>query len=207
MFVCLFFFVSYSGPAEIALLGVTNLNDTEEEHQSIKISERIRHPDYKLPLKYNDIALFKLAMKVLFKPHTRPACLIDTFEPNTVRTIATGWGRTETQKSSDVLLKVVLYWIPYKECNSSFKPYLSRHIVNGIIDETQICAGLKGKSGDTCQGDSGGPLQINHPNIECMYTIVGITSFGIGCDKDNLPGIYTRVFSYIDWIEGIVWPQ
>lgn len=194
----------FSGPAEIALLGVTDLNE-RDERQSIKISERIRHPNYKLPAKYNDIALFRLEKKVTLSPHTRPACLADSFEPGTDRAIATGWGKTEREKNSDVLLKVVLDWIPYNECNASFRLYLSRHIANGIIEQTQICAGLRDKIGDTCQGDSGGPLQVYHRSVECMYTIVGITSFGIGCAKDKLPGVYTRVYGYLDWIENIVW--
>lgn len=56
------------------------------------------------------------------------------------------------------------------------------------------------------QGDSGGPLQIYHSNddIECMYDIVGITSFGKACSGS--PGVYTRVSKYIEWIENIVWP-
>ncbi|KAJ8965358.1 hypothetical protein NQ314_004198 [Rhamnusium bicolor] len=60
-------------------------------------------------------------------------------------------------------------------------------------------------------GDSGGPLQVYHENtndINCMYDIVGITSFGRSCGlKENIPGIYTRVSTYIKWIEDIVWPE
>lgn len=56
------------------------------------------------------------------------------------------------------------------------------------------------------QGDSGGPLQVANNKHSCMYTIVGITSFGVLCGS-GYPGIYTRVFSYIDWIESVVWPS
>lgn len=56
------------------------------------------------------------------------------------------------------------------------------------------------------QGDSGGPLQLYHPHQSCMYEIIGVTSFGKGCGNINTPGVYTRVYHYLDWIEGIVWP-
>lgn len=34
--------------------------------------------------------------------------------------------------------------------------------------------------------------------------VVGITSYGQMCGS-KIPGVYTRVFSYLDWIESIVW--
>lgn len=37
-----------------------------------------------------------------------------------------------------------------------------------------------------------------------MHEIAGITSFGIGCGI-GIPGVYTRVSAYLDWIEDIVW--
>lgn len=57
------------------------------------------------------------------------------------------------------------------------------------------------------QGDSGGPLQVYHPSHFCMYTIVGVTSFGKACGLVDSPGVYTRVFAYLPWIEQTVWPN
>lgn len=44
--------------------------------------------------------------------------------------------------------------------------------------------------------------------MDRIYQIIGITSFGdFGCGSKNSFGVYTRVSSYLDWIENIVWPE
>ena len=52
---------------------------------------------------------------------------------------------------------------------------------------------------DTCQGDSGGPLFSNY-GYKRSTVVYGITSWGIGCGLDNLPGVYTKVGNYVNWI-------
>lgn len=37
-------------------------------------------------------------------------------------------------------------------------------------------------------------------------SIVGITAFGQTCGG-SIPGIYTAVYSYLEWIERQVWPE
>lgn len=54
------------------------------------------------------------------------------------------------------------------------------------------------------QGDSGGPLQIHR--FKCLYTVIGITSYGKDCGIPGSAGMYTRVSYYVPWIESIVWP-
>jgi secreted trypsin-like serine protease len=59
----------------------------------------------------------------------------------------------------------------------------------GGITQHMMCAGSPGR--DACLGDSGGPLVMNGQQV-------GIVSFGVGCG--TLPGVYTRISSYISWI-------
>lgn len=66
-----------------------------------------------------------------------------------------------------------------------------------------MCASNIVEGSDACQGDSGGPLIIYHNSG--VSTIVGIVSFGISCGTE-LPGVYTRIASFVDWIETTVWP-
>lgn len=75
---------------------------------------------------------------------------------------------------------------------------------NGI-DESQYCAHDPEGRKDSCQGDSGGPLQTTQ-TFSNPVKLVGVVSFGIGCNS-GLPGIYTRVAHYVEWIGSYVWPQ
>ncbi len=50
---------------------------------------------------------------------------------------------------------------------------------------------------DTCQGDSGGPLMAFVNNT---WILAGLTSFGYGCAEAGYPGVYTRVSSFISFI-------
>lgn len=40
--------------------------------------------------------------------------------------------------------------------------------------------------------------------VRQRFELAGIISFGAGCGDANHAGIYTRVSSYLDWIESII---
>ena len=67
---------------------------------------------------------------------------------------------------------------------------------------TQICCGDLNGERDACQGDSGGGLFVQQ-NLSSVlrYTIQGIVSYGEQCASPMKPGIYTRVLSYLQWIQ------
>ena len=48
------------------------------------------------------------------------------------------------------------------------------------------------------QGDSGGPLVV-HPNI-----VVGVVSSSVGCSDIEFPGQYTRVSSFVPFINNVL---
>ncbi len=52
------------------------------------------------------------------------------------------------------------------------------------------------------QGDSGGPLIVQEPNGD--FAVVGLTSWGPAVCADGLPGVYTRVNQFLDWINNII---
>jgi secreted trypsin-like serine protease len=98
-----------------------------------------------------------------------------------------------------VLTKATVKVVPNEECKQHYPK--NWKLKYGLID-TQLCA--NDPVMDTCRGDSGGPLEIKlYAKFKLIPFVVGITSFGSRCGK-NIPGVYTRVSSYIPWIESVV---
>lgn len=82
------------------------------------------------------------------------------------------------------------------------------------LQGSQLCVTYRNLEADiSCPGDEGGPVQniIRSGNYKTgepdIYKIVGISSFGSEVCGTGFPSINTKVSSYIDWIEEIVWPQ
>ncbi|XP_046396392.1 serine protease snake-like [Ischnura elegans] len=180
-----------------------------ESSGDYRVLRIIKHPNYRPPAKYNDIALIQLQSPIRKFTHlVRPACLYNKPTFNTSTGTATGWGRIDfAEDPSDVLLKVTLNIIDGNTCN---RLYLADQKTNKLpqgILKTMMCAGELRGGKDTCQGDSGGPIQIRSSSNNCIHYVIGITSFGKLCAAPNAPGVYTRVSSYIPWIESIVWPS
>lgn len=105
------------------------------------------------------------------------------------------------------MLKTNVTSMPLSACNETLSEYnrqVNHPSLRNGISNSQFCAYDPKARNDACQGDSGGPLQtFSSPAIG---TVLGVVSFGISCGT-ALPGVYTRVASYCDWIESIVWPN
>ncbi|XP_053611400.1 serine proteinase stubble-like [Plodia interpunctella] len=178
------------------------------------ISNILVHPQYHAPTQYYDIALMELEEPVQFTRFIQPACLWNSFstgEPDHEATL-TGWGVVESgsRDISPELMAATVNVLDSDQCDVLLHDARNRNW-KGFQDH-QLCAGKLAGGVDSCQGDSGGPLQMKMslPNEITekegnMHYVIGIISFGVGCAHPNLPGVYTRVSSFIDWIEDNVW--
>lgn len=145
-----------------------------------------------------DIALLRLRSDILWNEFVWPVCFPSRESGNFSGhdAIVIGWGKL-SEKSEDFsseLQKVKLTIIDNKVCQNWFRQ-AGREMQ---IDDRIICAGFKNGGKDACHGDSGGPLLSR---INGQYAVVGVVSTGIGCARPLLPGLYSRVSSYINWVE------
>ncbi|KAL3886432.1 hypothetical protein ACJMK2_026424 [Sinanodonta woodiana] len=184
-------FEGMSGDYWTVALGVHDMSQmyTANIHRTSVISV---HGSYDSQTNENDIAMMKLDRPVdLSGMHIRPACLPSESADFTNRVCTvTGWGATHTGGSSTrYMLEVDVPIISNDMCEY----YLGR----GTVHYSNICAGYTQGGKDACQGDSGGPLVCK---VGDSWALAGIVSWGYGCGQRNAPGVYTRVASFISWI-------
>nr|XP_029732581.1 serine protease snake-like [Aedes albopictus] len=187
----------------VVRLGEHDLREPTYDEEDFDVSNYFKHPKYTVTRSYYDISLVQLARQVEFNPMIRPACLWTSDPFNMSAVVATGFGATEHGYNSPVLLKAVLNVMNETKCGNKFFGY--RKFTEGIKPE-QMCVGSKEDGKDTCNGDSGGPIQVATDVNTCAYYIVGVTSFGGACGIGTSDSVYTKVASYLDWIEETVWP-
>lgn len=65
------------------------------------------------------------------------------------------------------------------------------------ISSRMICAGVNNGGKGSCQGDSGGPLLVKFKGTTVQ---AGITSFGAGCARPGLSGVYARTSGLVSFI-------
>ncbi|WP_109505614.1 trypsin-like serine protease [Nocardioides speluncae] len=95
-----------------------------------------------------------------------------------------GWGATsEGGSGSDRLLKVNVPFVSDASCAEVYGTDLN--------PTTEICAGYDDGGKDSCQGDSGGPMV--RKDASGAWVQVGIVSWGTGCARPDVPGIYAQV--------------
>ncbi|XP_033621420.1 serine protease 52 isoform X2 [Fukomys damarensis] len=105
-------------------------------------------------------------------------------------------GLTFTKTSK--LQKVKLDLVQWEKCFHIFP----------LFTTNMICAGSSEDGKDACQGDSGGPLvcrkkkKKKKKKKKNTWYQLGIVSWGKGCAKKDLPGVYTKVSNYLPWING-----
>lgn len=162
----------------------------DEGGQVLGVLHIFIHPQYVQAQSKNDIAVWRLdeAVEGELAP-IRLAAPDQTLKPGSLVT-ALGWGWEQAGGSfSDLLMRVDIPVATHAQCQAVWRG------LRKDIDDSQLCAAGQGK--DTCMGDSGGPLLKWEGRTPVL---VGITSFGKPCANRNVPSIWTRVSSHLDFI-------
>lgn len=193
-----------TAPNMRVVLGATRISDSSNPVFSVK---KIITADYNTTSKVNDIALLHLEENLEMQsridddsnPHVaKPVKFAsEDFDASSLgeSCVVSGWGHTVSKggAASERLLETAVKAVTNDGC---IKMLTSRNLPYDKTGETMVCAG--GKDRDACQGDSGGPLVCKVDGEDRLY---GIVSWGVGCATEGIPGVYTRVGSYIDWAQ------
>ncbi|XP_062031890.1 kallikrein-4 [Lepus europaeus] len=169
-------------------LGLHNLSAQEPGSQMIEAKLSVLHPDYDNPQLANDLMLIKLNKAAVESDtvHTIPVasqCPV----PGT-KCLVSGWGRLSDGNLPQVLQCATIPVVSELFCRNSFP---------GLYHPSMFCAGGRDIR-DSCRGDSGGPLV-------CNGTLQGLVSWGpTPCGQLNLPGVYTNLCLFTEWIQRII---
>lgn len=166
-------------------VGNNSLNAQTEEYP---VSKLIPHEDYDHTKASNDIAIIKVANPIEFREGAvQPVTLRQTNIDDLVWVILSGWGHTSSNGNKPNKLQAIyLKTLNYETCAES-------HSSSWPVTESNVCTFTTYGEG-LCEGDTGSPL------VDMLYRLVGLSSFGKGCGI-GYPDVYTRVHSYLDWIE------
>ena len=174
-------------------VGALDISD-ETQGEFIGVRSVHVHPSYNAVTSTADLALLELPTSadspVLALPVVGGAVpLVDE-----IATVA-GWGTTsEGGFISNDLQEVDLPIVAHAACLPVYRGQLR--------SDANVCAGGSRAGGmDSCQGDSGGPLFVVRDDL---FVQAGIVSYGEGCARPNIPGVYTRLTTYVDWVASFV---
>lgn len=101
------------------------------------------HPQYNASEFSHDIAIIRLANEILFNDFVQPICLWD---PNKIHITnvfgklgtVVGWGFTEKDKLSPILLEAVMPVVPHSTCLLS-----NRQFFGSYLSDKNFCAGFR----------------------------------------------------------------
>lgn len=166
--------------------------------QVIRVQTVTRHPEFRINGPYsNDIALLLLENQIKMGKYVQKACLPHDQISDGNWCEVSGWGVSDTKKNLEKSAMLHSAAVPIISLETCRKEEIYGGRIQEILD-TMLCAGHLRGGIDACGGDSGGPLMCDRDG---RLELTGIVSWGDGCAKSNRPGVYTRIASYLSWIQ------
>jgi len=160
---------------------------------TIDVVKIIRHEMWNVSTFENDIAILEMAKEVDLTRYT-PVCLARASDNTTFdgkKALVYGWGKTSSGDTADVLQEAEVTVASKYLCMGTML-----YEEGEIITDDMLCAA--GHRTDACQGDSGGPLTYKSG---LQHVLIGDVSWGVGCAKKGLYGVYGRISHFREWIK------
>ncbi|XP_017019555.1 protein masquerade [Drosophila kikkawai] len=168
--------------------------------QTLRVATTYIHHNHNSQTLDNDIALLKLHGQAELRDGVCLVCLPARGVSHAAgkRCTVTGYGYMG--EAGPIPLRVREAEIPIvsdTECIRKVNAVTEKIF---ILPASSFCAG--GEEGhDACQGDGGGPLVCQDDGF---YELAGLVSWGFGCGRQDVPGVYVKTSSFIGWINQII---
>lgn len=135
---------------------------------------------YTTPSSGKDIAVLTLTEPMPYRP--LPIAAPTAYMGGSVGVVyGWGWQTEHDTNKSPLLHKAYIPIVPDGQCAATYPQFDAG---------AMFCAGYPGGEIDACTDDSGGPFVVDG-------RLAGIVSWGTGCARPNMPGVYTRVATYL----------
>ncbi|XP_069549435.1 trypsin-3-like [Brachyistius frenatus] len=134
----------------------------------------------------NDIMLIKLSKPAILNSYVRTVSLPSNCGSPGTSCLISGWSnmRKPGHNYPNYLRCLDAPILSESSCRTSYLEDLTC---------SMFCAGFLEGDVDSCLEDYGGP-------VVCNGELQGVVSWGDNCDERNIPGVFTKVCNYNNWI-------
>ncbi|XP_051534645.1 transmembrane protease serine 4-like [Myxocyprinus asiaticus] len=184
------------GKKDLSRWKVVSANTYLGSSGASSVDKIIINGDYNSAKNDYDIAMIRLQSPITVGESRRPVCLPpqDLGLKGGDNLVVTGWGHLKEKGNlSPNLQKAQIRLIDRDQCASTA-------VYGNSVTPRMICAGFLAGQVDACQGDSGGPLVYS----SSRWMLVGVVSWGLGCARQDHPGVYTNVDQMLDWVHSVM---
>jgi secreted trypsin-like serine protease len=168
----------------------------------LSLAKIVSHQNYVEATHDNDVAMLKLAQPApanLTPAVVATPAIADVAGTTGAKVTVIGWGAmTEGGSTTPTLMEVTVTVQDRQQCEANYRSV----VPTTRITANMFCAGELEGVKDSCQGDSGG--FIGAPRAGGGFDQLGVVSWGFGCARPGLFGVYTRLANYEPWIRTIM---
>ncbi|KAM9216332.1 serine protease 58 [Dugong dugon] len=179
-------------PKLTVVLGATNPGDPSEKHlQVVGYEKMIHHPYFTVTSIEYDLMLIKLKRKIHLNDYVQLVNLPHRDVPeNTMCTVSTwAYNLCSISKDPNSMQKVNITVLPQSQCQDAYRTHR--------IQESLLCLGIVPGRRVPCKEVTAAPAV-------CNGTLQGILAFADGCVLRADVAVYTKIFSYLSWIQNII---
>jgi len=177
-----------------------------EIHREFTVDTIRTHPNYNARRLSHDVSILFLVQRINLRSsrHVNAACLprcgnmFDYKYTNGtgVRCWVAGWGKdSPTGNFNFIQNKVDVPLVDFDTCDRVMRREVGKRDFS--LSRSEVCAGGQEQK-DACDGDGGAPL-VCQSKLGRWY-VVGLVTWGIGCGKPGVPGVYANVHNMLDFI-------